>query len=369
MPALVPSLGPLNAQIHSIVADLLQVVVSRGEAEASALQAIESALETRLFLCVQRGELDLQNKLLHVLHTVIHAIATSRRHARSASSSADVEKLREIANEAQPPDLTREALFVRVLSDAIFQQNSATLHHWVDFLLMTIPQFRHALHTVILPLVDSFVSRLDDIVTILGQMFEPGSTQPSSRLDSTSTDAEYTVLVNSLERLLLIAVAEGQAITADDEPKSSDKSATEASGSGASGLLGYMSGVLGSSDAETTEMSEETKVGPCLKHWSAFANWILSQTRHAVLRRVRDSVQLFVSSWDVATTMEAAAEDDMMTSQGQYAAKVKVRVRKALERLYKAAPSDVLENVIVFWHKAALKSVSCSAPRRDSLES
>lgn len=260
-PELVTSLGPLNYHIHSVVAELLQVIISRGEAEIAGLQAIESALTSRLFLCIHRSELDLQNKLLHVLHSVVHAVSGSnRRHHKSPSLSADPSKPREVSNNAQPPDLTHDAMFVRVVSDAIStQENNAVIHHWIDFLLMTIPQFRQALHPVIFPLIDCLVDRLRLLMQDFKQTYS-NTDQLSSRPPSSATDAEYTVLVNALERLLLIAVAESMAAVVDEEPKAAERVAPDASSSGAGGLLGYMSGVLGNAEMEAPEISEETKV-------------------------------------------------------------------------------------------------------------
>lgn len=166
-------------------------------------------------------------------------------------------------NDAQPPDLTHDAMFVRVVSDAIStQENNAVIHHWIDFLLMTIPQFRQALHSVIFPLVDCLVIRLWSLVQDFKQTY---ATQGAPALGitsdpSSSTDAEYTVLVNALERLLLIAVTESLAAVVDEEPKSAERPAPDASSSGAGGLLGYMSGVLGNAEMEAPEISEETRV-------------------------------------------------------------------------------------------------------------
>ncbi|GAA5963888.1 hypothetical protein JCM21900_003967 [Sporobolomyces salmonicolor] len=331
-PRLIASLAPPNHHMHAIVAEILQVVISRGEAEISGLAAIESALMSRLFLCVHRSELDLQNKLLHVLHSVIHTVASSARRPLPNSTTPEGESTAE-ENEAQPPDLTHDELFVRILSDAVsVQNNNAIIHHWVDFLLMTIPQYRQSLQTIILPLIDRFVARLQTLVTDLKSSY---AALDASSTSSTITDAEYTVLVNALERLLLMAITESAAATTEDEPKSSERVVSDASSSGGSGgLLGYMSNVLSHAELESPELSEETK------------------TKHAVLQRVRDAVDLLLFSWDVTSVLDASAADDHSSSQGYFAARTKVRARRALERVYKAAPSDVLDDIVVYWNQS-----------------
>ncbi|KAK4703671.1 hypothetical protein P7C70_g2546, partial [Phenoliferia sp. Uapishka_3] len=333
-PELVTSLGPLNHHIHSVVAELLQVLLSRGEAEITGLKSIEAALTFRLFLCVHRSELDLQNKLLHVLHSVVHAVGgTSRRHQKGSS------ELEQEVADAQPPDLTHDEMFVRVVSDAVStQHNNAVIHHWIDFLLMTIPQFRRSLHTIVFPLVDCLVTRLRTLVLDFQRTYAAPSTPGPS---SEATDAEYTVLMNALERLLLIAVSEALAAAVDDEsPRQAERVASEGGGGG---LLGYMTGVLGSVEMEPSPVSEEFK------------------TKQAALGRLRDAVNLLLFSWEVTSSLEAALGEDPVSSQTYFLGRVKIRARKALERIYKASPSDVLDDVAACWDKSRFSSNSDSA--------
>lgn len=251
------------------MAELLQVLISRGESELSSLPAIESALTVRLFLSVHRGELDLQNKLLHVLHSVIHASASAppRRGHHQQSPSTTSATHAQAHNDAQPPDLTHDDLFVRAISDAIQQPSNAVIHHWIDFLLMTIPQFRHALHSVILPLVDQLVARLDALVDDFRACYVAASLAAAEAASSSSaTDAEFTVITNALERLLLIAVSESVPAPGEDDSRSADRAAGDTgssgggSGGGAGGLLGYMTGVLSHQELDTGDIPEQVKV-------------------------------------------------------------------------------------------------------------
>jgi len=161
-------------------------------------------------------------------------------------------------NLAQPPDLTHDEFFVRVLSNAVsVQSNNAIVHHWVDFLLMTIPLYRQSLQTILLPLIDTFVTRLRSLVIDFKKTYT-NLDSPSTAF--ASTDAEYTVLVNALERLLVMALADPSTASGEDDSKSSERAPSEGSSSGGGGLLGYMSNVLSHSEMESTELSEETKV-------------------------------------------------------------------------------------------------------------
>ncbi|GAA5921263.1 hypothetical protein JCM3775_002966 [Rhodotorula graminis] len=337
-PSLVPSLGPLNAHVHAVVAELLQVLISRGESELSSLPAIESSLTVRLFLSVHRGDLDLQNKLLHVLHSVIYASASApprRGHQQAPSTST---ALAQPSNDAQPPDLTHDDLFVRVLSDAIKQPSNAVIHHWIDFLLMTIPQFRHALHSVILPLVDQLVARVGALVEDLRACYVVApSSGDLTGTASSATDAEFTVITNALERLLLIAVSESVSAAGEDDARPADRAASEggtsSGGGGPGGLLGYMTGVLSHQELETGDVPEQIK------------------TKHQTLQRVRDAVDLLLSAWDVTSALDAGVDDDRSSSQAHFAVRVRVRARRALERIHKAVPGDVIEDLVGFWSR------------------
>lgn len=330
-------------------------MISRGEAELAGLGAIEAALSSRLFVSIHRDELDLQNKLLHVLHSVIFAISNfSRNHQPAVSNGQD---LAQLTKDAQPLDLTHDEFFVRLLSDAVSQDNNAIIHHWIDFLLMTIPQFRQQLHTIVLPLIDSLVLRLRTLV----KDFETSYSSLSQFATSSSiTDAEYTALANALERLILIAVSEAVPAGGDDEVKSVDRPTSETGASGGGGLLGYMTGVLGHPEAESTEVPEEIKVRS-LPFASPFGllthSSHTSQRKHEALQRVRDVVELLLLTWDVTSTLETDVDDDRSSSQGHFAVRAKVRARRALERIYKASAADVLDNLVVYWHRVAVPAV------------
>lgn len=173
---------------------------------------------------------------------------------------------------------------------------------------------------------------------------------------SISTDAEYTALVNVLERLVLMALAESSAGGGEDETKASDRVPSETSTT-SGGLLGYMSNVLSHNELEPAEMSEETKVSisRCIDSVTASSASILtlaSQAKHSILERVRDTVNLLLLSWDVTSGLERSVNSDQESSQGHYAARAKLRARRALERIYKATTSDTLEGVVKYWRLA-----------------
>lgn len=240
----------MNSHIHAIVVELLQVIISRGEIDIVSLQSVESALISRLFLAIHRSELDLQNKVLHVLHSVICAIS---QHHSKRSLELTIE-----ATDSLMDSSARDVMFVRILSDAIsIQHNSAVVHHWIDFLLMTIPHFVKALHNIIFPLIECLVLRLRSLVDEFQSAYAPDSKVQASD----ATEAEFVVLVNALERLVLVAATEAKLANAEEEPRSPEQRAMgDGSSAPSSGLLGYMSGVLGSAESEPVGLGDYSKV-------------------------------------------------------------------------------------------------------------
>lgn len=246
---LAASMSNINRRIHAATADLLQIVISRGELPTSELHTVEDALVDRLITCIHRQELDLQNKLLHVLHAAVAALAVvpDRRRSGSVNSTAKDVAASSVAGEKES--------FVRVIGDGITRQgNSAVVHHWIDFLLMTVPHFRRSLNRLVEPLIDRLTSRAQDLVFQLRLSYTP--TVPRAAIGSGVTDADFAVLINALERLLIVAIDEGAASPeAEDESKLTKSPTTDASGF--LGGIGGVFGVLGSSDLPASQPAEQ----------------------------------------------------------------------------------------------------------------
>jgi hypothetical protein len=241
----------------------LQVLLSRGEADLADLDSIEAALMCRLYTSVYHGHVDLQNKMLHVLHTAVHASRQPFASPRHRTQSEDVgTPAGEVTSGPQlflPPDLAFEAFFVRLVESALEQEDVAVVHHWLDFLLMTVPRSRYEAPGVLGPVLDGLIMHLRTCVSDVRHMFDPVR---SSHTSSVVTDAEFAALVNALERLLLLSLARTSSASSDAVPNGAEAKHT-AEGAGASGpsaLFGYVTGVLGHADSEVAEPSSRSKV-------------------------------------------------------------------------------------------------------------
>jgi hypothetical protein len=278
----------MNLSIHSVISDLLQTLVSRGDLDVPSLQYIQKTLCCRLLISISRNEPDLQNKFLHVLHPVIHGLGNLRRNTIGEKKA--IGNIMDGIEISSPPTGTtslakgphfpypksalhsvdQDQILLQILSDTFENQKDlALLHHWVDFFLMTINEFRKNLMGMIFPLIDHLVNRLNKCLMRIFDVYSSKSTLKTKdkgkgreRKEDVPTDAEFVVLMNALERLLLLAWEELKSSYSSifEEAEAKGDKLGEGKVGETTGLLGYVTGVLGSGEAEKGLEEEPMKV-------------------------------------------------------------------------------------------------------------
>jgi len=249
----------LNSTIQSNATELLQAIVSRGEIERASLESIETAAIGKLYFSIHMNHLDLQNKWLHLLHSVISASILQLESARRTEIKGEDAPLE---SGTVPDNKTNDIAFrypvnplmVQTLVDGIAtRQNRPVLQHWLDFILMAVPQFQPALQTVVTPLNDCLCRQT---LTALGDVLKM-TAQTREYMDdmrTTVTDAELIMLLNALERLILLSLAYTSDVdSSEDDPNVPEKVNTEASG-----LLGYVSNVFSSEGGSSHQADQLT---------------------------------------------------------------------------------------------------------------
>lgn len=251
---------PLNAVIHTTSVELLQTIVARGEIDTIFIESIEAIVVGKLYFCVHLGRLDLQNKLLHVLHSLISASTAeddSSRRPVLAPKPRQGERLGEmtvdVPSDASARGYNINPLLIQTLVDGIsVPTNRPILQHWLDFILMAVPQFQPALQAVVTPLNDCICKQLQ---TALDDIMQVASRAQDSDDDilSSVTDADFVMLLNGLERLVLLSLAYTSDLTSqEDDATAGDKSADSG------GLLGYVSTVFSSENLQATTEEQLT---------------------------------------------------------------------------------------------------------------
>ncbi|KNZ76347.1 Protein dopey [Termitomyces sp. J132] len=306
-----PTMHSNNVIIQSTAVDLLQAVVARGDVDGIT-DGIEAIIVGKLYLCVHWHRLDLQNKLLHLLHSLISA-STSRdvasrqaMHRRDGSgpSSASGHDI-----ESEPRQYSVNSLLIQTLVDGIVvRTNRPVLQHWLDFILMAIPQFQPALQAV-------------DIHTASSQA------QDFARdFSSSVTDAEMIMLLNGLERMILLSLAYTmETSSTEEESIPQDKAGIENSG-----LLGYVSNVFGSES--TQQITDETLTA-----------------RSPAYRSLDEGIRVLyllwaTLSWNTPSTW--SSKDDSLSLVYN---RTRIRCCRVLEHLFRVQPVEVFESVVDCW--------------------
>ena len=235
-----------NTATQSLSIDLLQTIIARGEVGRTALETVESAIVTKLYLCVHTGRLDLQNKLLHLLHSVISALATFRSqppitHQPRTDLLSETPQAPDVDRDAEPQSYNMNPLLTQTLIDGIGTlSNRPLLQHWLDFVLMTIPQFHLALQPAVEPLIECICRQLRsatyDIASARAQILD------TRDISSATSDTELIMLLQAIERLLLLNLSKHiEAADGEDDNNYVEKPATDGTG-----IFGYVSTVFGS---------------------------------------------------------------------------------------------------------------------------
>ena len=235
-----------NTTTQSLSIDLLQSIVARGEIDQTALETVESVIVTKLYMCVHTGRLDLQNKLLHLLHSVISALATlgsqlPMTHQPRMDLLSEAAQVPDVDRETMPQSYNMNPLLTQTLIDGIGSlSNRPLLQHWLDFVLMTIPQFHLALQPTVEPLIECVCRQLrsatNDTASSRAQILD------TQDIISTTSDAELIMFLHAIERLLLLNLSKQiDATDAEDDNNYVEKPATDGTG-----IFGYVSNVFGS---------------------------------------------------------------------------------------------------------------------------
>src|SRR6266404_602709 len=255
----VEAMAPTNILIQSTTIDLMQAILARGEVDMATLQNVQAAVVKKLYLSIHTQRLELQNKLLHLLHSVISAVTASHdpRFIRQ-SKLVPTDSSTELPEDDKVEDFHApllNPLLVQTLVDGIsLPSNNAVLQHWLDFVLMAVPQFHHMFQILVSPRYDcickNLLIRLDDVCRALGDG------DGHQDLKSNTTDAELIMLLNSLERLVLLSLSTADAGNAEEE----DIPAEKPPGTESGGILGIVTSVF-SSDSAPSNLEEQLTVG------------------------------------------------------------------------------------------------------------
>ncbi|KAG8881950.1 hypothetical protein FRB98_004046 [Tulasnella sp. 332] len=320
--SLVPTMTPDNTQLQGTALDLLQTLVSRGDADLLTLENAEAAIISKLYASIHTDHLDLQNKLLHVLHSIIVTSSEARmqrmRRASEPSQSEDSGSLDSRRNGVIAPKVN--PLLVQTLVDGVSRNSKRPLlQHWIDFILMTVPQSHTSPSLLVFPLSDCICRQLR---SGLEDLVHASNAINDDQLQSNTTDAEFVALLNALERLVLIGLTKSETEPSEDDGAPQEKANVEPAG-----LLGLVSNVF-SPEAPTLQEEQLT-------------------TRSPNYRCLEEAVHILYSTW-ILTSAASINQSETAISESYTLifSRVRTRCKKVLERLFRVQSGEVLECLI-----------------------
>ncbi|KAG2044595.1 Dopey, N-terminal-domain-containing protein [Suillus americanus] len=330
----VPVMQPLNTVIQSSAIDLLQTIVARGEIEMLAIEVLEPAVIGKLFLCVHLHRLDIQNKLLRFLHSIISASTSYPYNGHPLPEDRSAEG----SQESGKKGYTVNSLLTQTIIDGIaIPRNRPVMQHWLDFVLMAVPQFQPALQSVISPISDCLCRQLR---LLLSDALKANQPMANGRYPRVATDAEFIMLLNALERLLALGLTQ----KSDANSQEDDTPVQEKLGAESGGILGYVSNVFTTDNASTAVEDQLTSHSPGYKS-------------------LHDGIRVLLAIWVNMVWYDTTGLRPEADSLSMIYNRTHTRCRRVLEHLFRAHPTEVLESIIECWdHDALLRSKGSDQP-------
>ncbi|KAG2155714.1 Dopey, N-terminal-domain-containing protein [Suillus clintonianus] len=328
---------PLNTAIQSSAIDLLQTIVARGEIEMLAVEILEPAVIGKLFLCVHLHRLDLQNKLLRFLHSIISASTSHAYNGNPPSEDRSAE-----GSQDGKRGYTVNSLLTQTIIDGIaIPQNRPVMQHWLDFVLMAVPQFQPALQSVISPIADCLCRQLR---LQLSDVLKANQPMANEKYPRVATDAEFIMLLNALERLLVLGLTH----KSDANSQEDDTPVQEKPGPESGGILGYVSNVFTTDNASLTVEDQLTAT---------------IQSLSPGYKSLHDGIRVLLAIWVNMVWHDTTGLRPEADSLSMIYNRTHARCRRVLEHLFRAHPTEVLESVIECWdHDALLRSKGSDQP-------
>lgn len=224
---LVKTLLKPNRSIQLHAADLLYLIISKLDyVNMKLVQQIQLAVINKLLFCFSTENLDLQQKLLHLLHASLAITCAStttpqqhsggekgahHQHQRKASVDS-VHSTASSLSDALSLIQTSTDLFVKCVIDAFtLPSNRSMLQHWMDFVLATLPYIKHGFKFIMVPILMSVCHQISTRCQTLDIMMHerPSSsavTQSASL--SSHVDKELLVLLLGLEKMMMFCLTE-----------------------------------------------------------------------------------------------------------------------------------------------------------------
>ncbi|KAF9137838.1 hypothetical protein BGX30_009855 [Mortierella sp. GBA39] len=326
----------LNEEIHMVAADFLHFIISKiDHVDTNLLAMIHKTVINKMLYCINHGRLDLQSRLLHLLHATIlmgttpvkkPTSANSTSHNGSLPRDSSMSTFEGATGHSQSTQDAGEGLFRVVGSSPLFVKtvfdalsvptNRPILQHWMDFLMLALPFLTNYFRRVLLPVIQCLC---DQILRSRASLIEAYTDNDRVATGSPNlTDQDLMIFLTGLERLLTFSLVEarlGEEVDPVHKQEWSD---------GLRGTQGLVANVL-SIEVHTSDSFQENKA------------------RDTVLYNIVSIIQIFVELWSAfdSKAINVSETDDI--SLQFIGERARARVKRILAGLYKAYPSEVTQ--------------------------
>ncbi|KAI8987465.1 Dopey, N-terminal-domain-containing protein [Mycotypha africana] len=229
-----------SIQLHA--ADVLYLIVSKLDyVQMSLLQQVYHSVLNKLLFCIDQKIMELQQKLLHLLHACLainfasgnsssntlqqfkekssarnnstsslHRQHRKRESAGSINSASSNSQVGSYNTDAISLMQQTTDLLVKCILDAFTVNENRIMHqHWMDFVLAILPYIRHGFRCLILPILmcvcHQINLRCDTIEISLHENHQTTATCTCS-----SAEKEVMILLMGLEKMLMFCLTESQ---------------------------------------------------------------------------------------------------------------------------------------------------------------
>ncbi|KAI8088322.1 Dopey, N-terminal-domain-containing protein [Thamnidium elegans] len=203
----------LSIQLHA--SDLLYLIISKLDyVNMKLVKQIQTSVIHKLLFCISTKNLDLQQKLLHLLHASLAITCASTQSEKGHQKNSSVDSISSFTslNEAIQLIQTSTDLFVKCVTDALtLSSNRSMLQHWVDFVLATLPYVKNGFRFILVPILICICNQINARCDTIDIMIHETPAHASS---SNNADKELLVLLSGLEKLVMFCLTE-RAITDD----------------------------------------------------------------------------------------------------------------------------------------------------------
>lgn len=292
----------LNEEIHMVAADFLHFIISKiDHVDTSLLAMIHKTVINKMLYCINHSRLDLQSRLLHLLHaTILMGTTPTKKPQSSAQSSGNLTRDGSIATFENSSGSTQangdsheslfrvvgsSPLFVKTVFDALsVPSNRPILQHWMDFLMLALPFLTNYFRRVLLPVIQCLCDQILRSRAFLLEAYADKARDVTG--NPNLTDQDLMIFLTGLERMLTFSLSEarlGEEVDSVHKQEWSD---------GLRGTHGLVANVLGT-EVHPSDSFQENKVRTVYEYATLSECWLLRWSDICHLNRIRRLAILF----------------------------------------------------------------------------